>query len=195
MTKFRKRFKTVLPYDRKQLSDFLQDDEGLSTKWQGVSFQLPGGSEGKEISFKKYVETYEPLFKKVVTKFGRDSFWIVNHESKDLKWFPNADDNLNDLRALFRENDVPNNFVGAIVFSMTDLLKFSVDLISYPYVVFKKQGFLYKDLNVSHTKYQFIIKISGHLNIDLLSTDKNFLTEIVNENSSNLFTTKVYRGN
>ena len=194
MIEFKKSLKKILPYDRQQLSDFFNDAKGSSIKWQGLSFQLPGGSEGKQINFKEYVETYEPLFKKVVSKFGNGSFWVVNHEGKDLNWFPNDDDNLTHLRALFKENDVPNTFRGAITFSMDELLKFSMDLISYPYVVLKKDGFLYKDLDISHGELQFIIKISGHLNIDFLSTDKGILNEIVNENPSKLFNVKEYRG-
>ena len=194
MIEFKKNLKKILPYDRKQLSEFFNDTNSSSIKWQGVSFQLPGGSEGKKINFKEYVESFEPLFKKVVSKFGNGSFWVVNHEGKDLKWFPNDDDNLTHLRALFKQNDIPNTFKGAITFSMDNLLKFSMDLISYPYVVLINDGFLYKDLDISHSELQLIIKISGHLNIDFLSTDTEILREIVNENSSKPFIVKKYRG-
>ena len=195
MIEFKKSLKKILPYDRQQLSEYFNDDNGSSIKWHGVSFQLPGSSEWKKIDFEEYVETYEPLFKKVVSRFGNGSFWIVNHEGKDLKWFPNDDENLTHLRALFKQNDVPNTFRGAITFSMDELLKFSMDLISYPYVVLRKDGFLYSDLDISHGKLQFIIKISGHLNIDFLSTDNEILREIVNENSSKPFIVKEYRSN
>jgi hypothetical protein len=195
MIEFEKNLEKVLPYDRGQFSDFLENANTSNINWQGVSFQLPGASEGKHINLKKYIEIYEPLFNKVISKFGNGSFWIVNHDGKDLKWFPNDDDNLNHLRALFKRHDIPDTFRGGITFSMDELLKLSVDLISYPNVILKKDGFLYKDLDISHGELQFIIKISGHLNIDFLSTDKKILTEIVNENSSNLFIIKEYRGN
>jgi hypothetical protein len=86
MIEFKRNFKEILPYDRQQLGDFLEDPNGSPENWKGVSFQLPGGSEGKQIDFNGYVETYKPLFNKVVSKFGNSSFWIVNHEAKDLKW-------------------------------------------------------------------------------------------------------------
>jgi hypothetical protein len=50
-------------------------------------------------------------------------------------------------------------------------------------------------LDISHGELPVITKISGHLNIDFLSTDKEILREIVNENSSNLFIVKEYRDN
>jgi hypothetical protein len=73
-------------------------------------------------------------------------------------------------------------------------LKFSEYLISYPSGVFNKYGSLYKSLDISHGEFQFIIKISGHLNIDCLSTNKELLKEIVKDNFSNKLKIKEYRG-
>ncbi|MNR43714.1 hypothetical protein D3C85_1623630 [compost metagenome] len=70
--------------------------------------------------------------------------WIVNHEDKDLEWLPNNEDNLISLRTLFKERGIPNTFKGAIIFTKDDLLKFSKDLISYPYSVLNKDGFCIK---------------------------------------------------
>jgi hypothetical protein len=194
MIEFKTNVEEVLPYNRQHYIDFFDEDADSYIKWYGVSFQLPGTGEGKQISLKEFVETYESLFKNVILKLDNGSLWIVNHDDKDLAWFPNDRDNLSNLRALFKKNDVPNTFKGALIFSMNDLLEFSRDLISYPYAAAKKVGFLYKNLDVSHGELPFIIKISGHLNIDFLSTDKDILTEIVNENPSNLFIVIEYRG-
>jgi hypothetical protein len=194
MIEFKKNFEEVLPYDRQQYLDFFDGDAESKVKWYGVSFQLPHAGEGKNINLKEFVEVYDSLFKNVVLKLNNGSCWIVNHEDKDLAWFPNDSDNLTQLRAIFKQNDISNTFKGALIIWMDDLLKISKDLISYPYAVLNKNGFLYKDLNISHGELQFIIKISGHLNIDFLSTDKGLLREIVNENSSNPFSVKEYRG-
>ncbi|WP_158800274.1 hypothetical protein [Pedobacter sp. L105] len=193
MIEFKKNVKELLPYDREQYIESFDDDFDSSIKWYGVSFQLPGGSERKEIGLTKFVEVYEGLFKSVVLKLNNGSFWIVNHDDKDSNWLPNDDDNLTHLRTLFKEKNAPNTFKGALVFTTDDLLEYSKDLISYPYAVLHKDGFLYKDLNVSHGELQFIIKISGHLNIDLLSTDQELLRKVVHENSSNTFIVKEYR--
>jgi hypothetical protein len=194
MIEFKKNVEKALPYDREHYIEFLDDAAESSIKWYGVSFQLAGTSEGKGVDFQKYVETYESLFKNVVSKLDSGAFWIVNHADKDLKWFPNDHKNLTQLRALFKQNDVPNTFRGALIISRDDLLKISRDLITYPYVLLIKDGFLYKDLDISHGELQVIIKISGHLNIDFLSTDKEVLREIVDENDSKLFIVKQYRG-
>jgi len=194
MIEFKRNVEELLPYDRKQYIDFLTDELVSSIKWYGVSFQLSGRSEEKEVRLTKFIEVYEGLFKSVVLKLDNGSFWIVNHEDKDLNWLPNNNDNLTHLRTLFKEGDVPNTFRGALIFSKNDLLKYSKELISYPYAVLNKDGFLYKDLNISHGELQFIIKISGHLNIDFVSTDQELLREVVNENSSSSFIVKEYRG-
>ena len=98
------------------------------------------------------------------------------------------------MRTLFKQNGIPNKFKGALVFTKDDLLQFAKDLISYPFAVFNEKGLLYKNLDVSNGKLEFIIKISGHLNIDLLSTDKDLLKEAVKANASNDFILKPCRG-
>ncbi|HVV55988.1 MAG TPA: hypothetical protein VHC47_11710, partial [Mucilaginibacter sp.] len=98
------------------------------------------------------------------------------------------------LRTFFKQNNIPNEFKGALILNKEDLLKLSRDLISYPIAVFSKKGIFYRDLDISHSKLQFIIKISGHLCIDLLSTNKELLRKIVQENSTDVFNIKEYRG-
>jgi len=192
MIKFKKNFKKVLPYDRRQYIEFLDDDFDSSIEWYGVSFQLE--SEGEKIGLSKFVEIYEYLFKNIILKLDNGSFWIVNHDDKDMKWFPNEEDNLASLRTLFKQRNVPNTFRGALICTKDDLIEFSRDLISYPCALFYKKGSLYKNIDVSHGELQFIIKISGHMCIDLLSTDKALLRKIINENASSLFVVKEYRG-
>lgn len=194
MIEFKKSFKNLLPYDREQYIEFFDEGFDSSIKWYGASFQLPSVSEGRKIRLTKFVEIYECLFKNIVSKLDNGSFWIVNHDDKDLKWFPSDNDNLTRLRTLFKERNVSNAFKGALIFTKNDLLEFSKDLISYPYSASSKVGFLYKNLDISHAELKFIIKISGHLDIDFLSTDKELLRKIVNENSSNIFIVKEYRG-
>lgn len=186
MIEFKNKIKEFLPYDRKQY---------ISRKeWFGISFQLSGVFEGKDIGLEMYLEIYEDWFKSVISKFANNSQWIVNQDFIDEDWFPNKQNNLKTLRSLFKQNNIPNEFNGGIIFSTDDLLKFSKDLISYPYAVFNKTGLLYNNLDISHNKLPFVIKISGHLNIDLLSTDIELLRKVVNENSPNSFILKEYRG-
>lgn len=182
----------MLPYDRKHYKDYLTDDVEMSFPfWYGISFQLHGDTSKMHLT--EFIEIYKPWFDSLVSKFKSDSCWIVNHIS-DVKWFPNSEQTLPLLRTLFKQHHIPNNFKGAILFDRDDLLKFSSDLISYPNNVFAKETSLYNDLEISHAETPFIIHISGHLNIDLLSTDKQLLNKIVNENRSDIFNLKEYRG-
>lgn len=186
MIEFKKNVKDLLPYNRKQ---YLTRSE-----WFGVSFQLPGVFEGNDIGIKSYLEAYYEWFNKVISKLDNGSKWIVNHDFIDEDWFPNEQNNLKKLRTLFKQNGIKNSFVGALLFTKDDLLKFSKDLICYPYSVFNKKEFLYNDLDISQSNQTFVIKISGHLNIDFLSTDLDFLRKVVKENTNDLFILKEYRG-
>lgn len=193
MIKFEKDVKKLLPYDRKQYIKFLSNDEAPIC-WYGMSFQLPGAYENKEIELSHFLRVFEPLFESVISRLDNGSFWIVNHEDKDLDWFPNNDNTLIQLRSLFKEGNVPNTFRGALVFTKKELLDLSKDFICYPYSVFQKEEYFYKDLNISHAELQFIIKISGHLNIDFLSQNRTLLQEIVTANNSSDFVLKPYSG-
>lgn len=94
----------------------------------GVSFQLPGVFEGKDIGLEIYLEVYEDWFKSIICKLDDGSQWIVNHDFIDEDWLPNKQNNLKTLRSLFKQNSIPNTFIGALIFTTDDLLKFSKDL-------------------------------------------------------------------
>lgn len=194
MIEFKKNVKKMLPYDREEYIDFFGYNFYNYVKWYGVSFQLAGGYEGREIGLTEYLETYEAWFKNVILQFDNGSYWVVNHNNKDMDWFPYDEDTLLSLRTLFKQNNIPNKFKGALVFTTEDLLKFSIDLITYPFALFKQEGLLYNDLDISHSELLFIIKISHHSNIDLLSTDEKLLKDVVNKNRLSCFIVREYRG-
>lgn len=112
------RVQDVLPYSRERYLDFLGDDFDGLAEWYGVSFQVVN----EEISSKKASLGYENLFRKVVSTIHNSSFWIINHDDKDVKWFPNEEDNLADLRGLFKQANIPNTFKGALILTNDDLL-------------------------------------------------------------------------
>jgi hypothetical protein len=194
MVEFNRRVKRVLPYNRRKYLEFWDDENDSPTEWNGVSIQLPGAYEGKAGGLTEFVEAYEGLFKNVVLKLDNGSSWIVNHDDKDLNWFPNDEDNLTSLRTLFKQNNIPNTFRGALIFTKDDLLKFSKDLISYPSAVVNEEGIFYKNLDISHGELPFIIKIYGRFSIDLQSTNKELLKEVINENPSSLSIVREFRG-
>jgi len=186
MIEFSQNVDELLPYNREK---YISHEE-----WYGVSFQLPGVSEGKDIGLVIYLEAYKNWFENIVNQFDKDSSWIVNHDSLDRDWFPNNENNLIDIRTLFKQNRISNKFKGALVFSTNDLLKFTKDILSYPYSVIKEKGRFYSNIDISNSQIQFVIKILDHLNIDLLSTDKEFLKKVVNESYTDNFIVRKYRG-
>ena len=195
MIEFKRDFEKILPYNREKYIDYLADAADSSVKWYGGSFQAPAITDQKDVSLQHYLEMYEPLFKNIVLQLDNGASWIVNHDDKNLPWFPNEYDNLPYLRTLFKKNNVLNTYEGALVFSTLDLVKYSKELISYPFTVTGKKDFLYKNLDISNNKLQTIIKISGHLNIDFLSTEQLIFEKIINADFANGFVVKEYRGN
>jgi hypothetical protein len=91
MIQFKKRVQALLPYDRKDYIEYLEGENSFST-WYGVSFQYSSfyySSEWRKNSLEEFARIYVPFFKNVVSRFDSDACWIVNHDDKDLKWFPN----------------------------------------------------------------------------------------------------------
>ncbi|WP_343555614.1 hypothetical protein [Sphingobacterium sp.] len=182
----------ILPYDRNDYIDFLVGEPIPSLNWYGVSFQVD--PKGKEFNLADFITLYDPWFKMVISTFEQGSTWIINHDKKDLEWFPNNEDNLPSLRNLFKQNDISANFRGALICSEDLLMELSKDLISYPYGLFKEEGLFYSNIDISHRELPFVIKVLDHLNIDLLSTDEKLLRKVVSENKSDSFLLKPYRG-
>lgn len=186
MIKFKENIKEMLPYDRDHYIDFLDDCFNSETKWCAVSLQMD--SENGENSLSKFIDIFGLIFKNLILQLDNGVSWIINHDDKDLRWFLNDMNNLEALRAIFKQNNVQDSFKGSLILEKVDLLELAQDIISYPYVL------SYKNLDISHGKLQFIIKITSHLTIDLLSMDKVLLQKIVNEIRSNKINIKEYRG-
>ena len=194
MIEFKRDIEKILPYNIKNYLGY-QADTDFSVKWYGVSFQVVEIADQKDASFKQYLEMYEPLFRNIVLDFDRGSSWIVSHDRDGSPWFPYENDNLPDLRTLFKRNDILTTFKGAVIFSSPDLVEYSKDLISYSYIVTGIKGGLYRDLDISHRALPAIVRISGHLNIDFITTEENIFRKIRHADFASGFVVKEYRGN
>ena len=195
--KFSRNIKNLLPYDRDEYWVYLHDEVEPSVKWYGLSFQLPGAeeaSDGNKSDKKKFVDIYELLFKDIVSKIDDNSFWTINQVYKNIfGWLPNNERNLMNLRKLFKQHDISNTFKGAILLKKDPLLELTRDLILYPISIFNKPGWLYDDLNISHSTLPFFIKTTHHFDVDILSTNKELLQNIVDEYIPSQFIIKKYR--
>lgn len=186
MIKFKTNFEHLLPYDRRHYIDFLDDEFDAETKWSAISLQL--NNDNILNNYHNYIEVFSVIFKDIILKLDDGSYWIINHDDKDLKWFNDINNNLVRLRSIFSQNDFKENFIGSLLLYTDDLLFLANDLISYPYLL------SYKNLDISHTKHQFIIKITSHMTIDLISMNKEILKEIIRKNISNKIKVVKYRG-
>lgn len=186
MVTFEQNVTAVLPYSRVHYQ--------AHRNWYGFSFQLEGGYEGRKIDFTTFVEKYEPWFTQVISRMDNGSGWIVNHNDKDMSWFPDDQDSLAALRTLFQQHHIPGSFKGAVILTKDDLLQYSRDLITYPFAVSGKENSLYCDLAISHGELPFVIRVSAHRNIDLLSTDITILKTFVNDPAEAPFIIRAYNG-
>ena len=179
MVKFRKTVARLLPYNSTHYMRAWRGRKETDAKWYGYSFQLDEDERTVSYALNTYkpmfIDIYQPFFEEVVLSFGSTSRWIINHDNKDMAWLPNNENNLQRLRSLFKSNNVPFSFKGGLEFDTEDLLLFSKELMLYPTSVFNREQTCYKNLDISNKEIPFIIKTTGHLDIDLLSTDKGLL--------------------
>ena len=179
MVKFRKTVARLLPYNRTHYMRAWRGRKETDAKWYGYSFQLDEDERTVSYALNTYkpmfIDIYQPFFEEVVLSFGSTSRWIINHDNKDMAWLQNNENNLQRLRSLFKSNNVPFSFKGGLEFDTEDLLLFSKELMLYPTSVFNREQTCYKNLDISNKEIPFIIKTTGHLDIDLLSTDKGLL--------------------
>jgi len=92
-----------------------------------------------------------------------------------MKWFIDDEHTLISLQALFKSNNIDNFYQGSLLCMKEDLFTLSKDLISYPYIL------SYKNVDISHSTLPFVIKITNHLTVDLLSTTESLLKEVIND--------------
>lgn len=184
MIEFKADYIEYLPYDKEHYLHSLDEEFYSAVNWYGYSVQETETKEGNVSQSKGRLEM---VLKNVISKLDNGQNWVVNHDDKDLRWFPNDDNNLKAIRSLFEVNDIPNSFIGALIALKEDLFNISHNLVSYPY------DLSYKNLDISHSELQFVIKVTSHLTIDLLSTDKNLLEKVVSDDFLDSFKKVKYR--
>lgn len=195
MVKFEKNISQLLPYNRDEYMAYFDEDDGTFDKniiWHAVSLQQFEIKDEKLYQVSEQIVTncidrLEESFKKIISRLDQGLPWIINHDDKDLRWFNKEGNTMPKMRDLFKRSDIPISFIGGLIFSKEDLLDFARELITYPYVL------SYKNLDISNSKFPFVIKVTGHLTLDLLSTDKALLTKILNDDTFDSFLKNPYR--
>ncbi|MBL0745468.1 hypothetical protein [Chryseolinea lacunae] len=184
-----------LPYDRLQYRAYFDEDDNTFNRnvlWHAVSLQQADVKNEKlyhtpEEIVTKCIDSLEISFKEIISRLDQGLPWVINHDDKDLPWFNKEGDTMPKMRSLFKQSDIPISFTGCLIFPKEDLFDFARELVTYPYIL------SYKNLDVSHHTLPFVIKITGHLTLDLLSTDKALLTRVLNDETFDSLLRITYR--
>lgn len=169
MIVFEKSIDRVLPYNRVKYRQFLNEECNLNEPgWVGVSLQCNRVIH----SMDAFVELFEPLVLEIIELYENGNCWIVNHDDKDLKWIPEINSNLSCLKNEFTASNIPFSFKGGLLLELDSLQSLIKDFLAYPLSAFSEEGSFYKNLDISHWEKEFIIKITSHATIDLLSTSE-----------------------
>jgi hypothetical protein len=178
--------KVKLEFDHNDYLAFL-DDEDTFSKWYGFSLQFK--INRSEISEKEMdlVAMYKELIIEIIS-FFYDNTWILRHDDKVLPWFKdNNCQSFPNLSRIFIAYGIPFNFKGAIVLDKENLIALLDDLILYPYRL------AYKNIDIINCKTSLIIKISSHLNIDIIGMDLILLKSILKNVDNKKFNIIQYR--
>ncbi len=190
MIKFKNRVEKHVPYNWNYYIDFIESEPLQKTKvpWYGASFML-----NNEDNQAQFLEVYEPMFRDILTESVDRRTWLINHTlHPEFRWFPNNEDNLQGLRAIFKQYRISNYFRGSILISTSELLKIIQDVMLYPVSVFSEKGSLYADIDISNCDIPLIIKFTHHLTLDVLSTDKKIVDRLVDKFYSHAVNIYIY---
>jgi hypothetical protein len=171
MKVFIKHYRRLLPYKKNKYISSLEHDFGPDKQWYGISIQSVDHKEDSTF----LIKFCTAIFEKLIRNYDNGSSWIISHDDKDMPWFyKNAKkDILSNLWKLFHNHNTPRDFRGGIRLDTDTILENLLnDLIIYPFIL------SYKNLDISSSSVPFIIKISDHLCIDVLTTDTKTIEEV-----------------
>jgi hypothetical protein len=169
-------------FNLNDLANYL-GNESHQLKWHGVSFQLNESLHRVgNIKPSQYVEA----FFNIVSKYSTSDSWIVQplQPTKLFPWFKKTEKNTSvpKLRAL-----LGTEFKGFIVCSNEEVKSFFEDFFLFSYLT-KSQDILV----INHTK-SLILLLGQHLCLDVISTKKKTIDEVILLLNKYEYEAKVYR--
>lgn len=102
--------------------------------------------------------------------------WIVKHDDMDFPWIQNHDSNndfISKFKTLFIENNIDFEYVGPLQLSKIELCHVLDELIYYP------KNLSYKNIDLIPIGFDLIIKLTGHMDIQLISRNEYILNELI----------------
>lgn len=102
--------------------------------------------------------------------------WIVKHDDKDFPWIQNEDVHnafLQQFKGLLEGNHIATNEVGPLLISQKELCAVLNELIYYPH------NLSYKNIDLIPIGSELVIKLTHHLDIQLISRNRVILDELL----------------
>jgi hypothetical protein len=156
-----------------QHSDYLKlfdEDDFSQLTWFGYCIQ--------SIEVSKHFNSLNTLFRILHTQidFLNAINWIVKHDDMDFPWIQNLDINnefISKFKALFVENNIDCEYAGPLLLSKIELCSVLDELIYYP------KNLSYKNIDIIPIGFDLIIKLTGHMDIQLISRNDQILNELI----------------
>jgi hypothetical protein len=184
MTKFINRNTEILPFDKEDYLNFLDEDFSGKNNWKGFSMQI---SSNKNWTDEEKINRIKLLFEQIIREVNSNQEWIIKHDDKIMPWFVNGDEKLfPKIYSKLKESNALPNSRGSLLCDFDDLLYLSNEIVSYPYLL------SYKNLDVVNVTEVLVLKATNHLTLDVLSTNENILVKLISLVDSEKFRIKKY---
>ena len=180
-----------LNYDFKDYLNFLNNDS-YNKDWKGISIQQKEIKNyninlriplDKAFSFEKkppnleiLLNNYVKLLENIFQNYGKGN-WIIKHDIQDYEWILShwkKDKRNIGLYSLFDEMNIDYSEKGALYLPYKLFKPILHELIGYPYLL------NYRDLNFLNKAEDFVIRITHHFTVDIISKNKDIILEISN---------------
>lgn len=112
-----------------------------------------------------------PVFEIMIRKHDDGSRWMVYQGRR--RWFPYrvSKYKLRSLKRLFKTHSIPKHYLGGFIVSTDEVLgNLRDDLVSFPL------AWSFKELYLCHETMPVVIRVSGHMCVDIITSDKDMAT-------------------
>lgn len=164
-------FKTDFVID--QYGDYLKlldDDERCQLTWFGYCIQCIEVSDQAQ-----HLNTLRKMLQKQIDSLNAEN-WIIKHDDMDFPWIQGLDTNnafIAKFKKLFVQSNIDIEYVGPLQLAKNELGAVLDELIYYP------KNLSYKNIDLMPIEFDLIIKLTAHMDIQLISRNEQILNELL----------------
>lgn len=164
-------FKTDFVID--QYGDYLKlldDDERSQLTWFGYCIQCIEVSDQAQ-----HLNTLRKMLQKQIDSLNAEN-WIIKHDDMDFPWIQGLDINnafIAKFKTLFVQSNIDIEYVGPLQLAKNELGAVLDELIYYP------KNLSYKNIDLMPIGFDLIIKLTAHMDIQLISRNEQILNELL----------------